>query len=409
MHTSELEKYKVDHLFLLMGKNPLPNYVVAKSGALLRPGGKLYLVYTSDTRKYADTLRDMLELTNDELVPLESYDSNAYEIKNRITSKAKDLKGRLGLNYTGGTKAMSVNAYLAILSIERSEKPVFSYLDPRSLKLCIDQENTRPIELQILCKRSLQEIFQLHQLSLMNPPTTQPMLPDLAKVILEEGKEWRTWCNTTLLPNTKKIKSNSQYGNWHAPTVLQGLELPMDGLSQYLIESFKNRNLLTSERCLSIQKMQNIGSFTKSEHVCKWLDGIWLENYLLEKIISISEPYSISEYGMSFNIKANSKSGFEFDVAFMRNYQLFAFSCTSDDEKSRCKSKLFEAYIRTKQLGGEEARVALVCCSDEPEVLKAELEVAIEDSKINVFGRKHLADLPGAISTWIDNLERNSQ
>lgn len=402
MNTSNLEKYKVDHLFLLVGKNPLPNYVVAKSGALLRPEGKLYLVYTSDTRKYADTLRDMLNLTNDELVPLESYDANAYEIKNRITSKAKDLKGRLGLNYTGGTKAMSVNAYLAILSIERSEKPVFSYLDPRRLKLCIDREDQKPFDAEISLELTLQDVFKLHQLSLMQDPITMPILIDLAQSIAEVSKEWRNWCDKVLYAEAKRKKDNGDLC-WKTKEQLKTLSIPLVGLPIGLIEILVHKGFTTPECYLSlkqIQEKENI-SFSEPKKVCEWLDGLWLEHYLLEQIKNISR-----EYGMTFKVPITQiGSDFEFDVAFMRNYQLFAFSCTSDAKKPLCKSKLFEAYLRAKQLGGDEARIALVCCSDEPDVLKAELEVAIEDPKINVFGRKHLADLPGAILNWIEELE----
>lgn len=31
MTTSEFDNYKVDHLFLLIGENPLPNYVAART------------------------------------------------------------------------------------------------------------------------------------------------------------------------------------------------------------------------------------------------------------------------------------------------------------------------------------------------------------------------------------------
>ncbi|MBN3885080.1 MAG: hypothetical protein HWQ44_19580 [Nostoc sp. JL34] len=159
MSTTEFEPYKVDHLFLLIGENPLPNYVAAK--LLLKEGGKPYLVFSEYTEKPAERLKEILDLSDNEMVPLNNNESNAYEIKKRIREKIKEIKkyfpdkNSFGLNYTGGTKAMAAHAYQALLSpddkdltIQLNPAPVFSYLDSRSLKILIDQTNN-PIPLDI--------------------------------------------------------------------------------------------------------------------------------------------------------------------------------------------------------------------------------------------------------------------
>jgi len=45
------EYHQVDRLFLLIGENPLPNYVAART--LLKDGGKAYLVDTTGTNPTA--------------------------------------------------------------------------------------------------------------------------------------------------------------------------------------------------------------------------------------------------------------------------------------------------------------------------------------------------------------------
>ena len=72
----------------------------------------------------------------------------------------------------------------------------------------------------------------------------------------------------------------------------------------------------------------------------------------------------------------------------MRGYQLFGISCTTSASHKELKQKLFEAYIRAKQLGGDESRVALVsrCTAKDCEELKKELSLVVEDRKIEVFG-----------------------
>lgn len=67
-------------------------------------------------------------------------------------------------------------------------------------------------------------------------------------------------------------------------------------------------------------------------------------------------------------------------------------SCTTDSKHSLCKQKLFEAHLRAKQLGGDEARVALVsrCTKQDCENLKKELSFVVENKKIEVFGIEDL-------------------
>ena len=68
-------------------------------------------------------------------------------------------------------------------------------------------------------------------------------------------------------------------------------------------------------------------------------------------------------------------------------------------------------HTRAKQLGGDEARIALVCCCDndpsKPQridrYLKSQLEGAVSNPKIAVFVRTDLPDLKTKIATWVKN------
>ena len=85
----------------------------------------------------------------------------------------------------------------------------------------------------------------------------------------------------------------------------------------------------------------------------------------------------------------------------MRGYQLHVLSCYSGSNKSRAKLKLFESIARARQLGGEAARAALVCCYDSPEWLQAEAgEVFDNPNQFKVFGRKHLLRLGDYLAQW---------
>ena len=47
-----------DHLFLLLGENPLPNWVAAR--LLLKEGGQVYLVHSPHTKEVAQRLQALL-------------------------------------------------------------------------------------------------------------------------------------------------------------------------------------------------------------------------------------------------------------------------------------------------------------------------------------------------------------
>ena len=54
MSASQLDEFKVDYLFLLIGENPLPNYIAART--LLKDKGTVYLVFTNQTKKQKNSL-----------------------------------------------------------------------------------------------------------------------------------------------------------------------------------------------------------------------------------------------------------------------------------------------------------------------------------------------------------------
>ena len=479
MSTSEFDKYKVDHLFLLIGENPLPNYVAAKT--LLAEDGKPYLVFTEHTQKPAERLKDALDLGDNEMLPLDNNESNPCEIKKRIRAKIKEIqdnsdngqKKQFGLNYTGGTKAMAVHAYQALLqprledhTYKLDPEPIFSYLDSHRLEMLIDQKqgNLLPIyDFRSKIQLSLKEVFDLHELwSQKQPPVETPKLAKLTKEIanlhtdVNIARAWRWWCDYVLRPKARNPKKPSE---WLGEKDLKNLSIPLQAnngdsnliealsilinsdeykksplgifqkdefgkireiaqLFSYLWSSANTphieklvmliqEHLNLSGAELSLSEASHNGVFEKIKHFCKWLDGEWLEHYVLQEVKNISSGSSIRDSRMSFHIPDETDNDkFEFDVAFMRNYQLFALSCTTDSDPGLCKLKLFEAYRRARQMGGDEARVALVCCYDKPEKIKKGFMSQIKDDKVNVFGSGDLADLSEKLKTWIQEVDK---
>ena len=404
--------YKTKHLFLLVGENPLPNYVAART--LLEEGGTVYLVFTKGTANQKNSLQRELKNITTQLIDLSNQESNANEIRKTIGKKVNEI-GQLesiGLNYTSGTKAMAVHAYQRVKELRNDA--IFSYLDARRLKMCIDQENNEPILIDLNLQIYLEELFNLHELYLLEnfPPISHPILPELAEEILkvhqQKGidkvdKDWKNWIGKPI-GNTKNLRWCELFPNLKTM------------LNQYLdITEYSPKITDTVERA-GFTKFDGEGNFKT------WLEGTWLESYVLKAIQDNSKELGIAPENsmMSFNVtdkvnlvKTKSKqkdSKFELDIAFVKGYQLFAISCTTKSEKSHCKEKLFEAYLRAKELGGDEARVALVSCYDEPRVIQQELKrFGFEDVKIRVFGRADLEDIGSKIVDWVREVERSTQ
>jgi hypothetical protein len=138
-----------------MGENPLPNCVAAMT--LLRDGGSVYLVHTNFTKNQAESLgalliKDVPNINNVYLLSLGDNQSDGYHIRTSIQAVANELNGRLGMNYTGGTKVMSVHAYRALFEIQSDT--VFSYLDPHRLLMCIDNDYGECIRVRVSPKLS---------------------------------------------------------------------------------------------------------------------------------------------------------------------------------------------------------------------------------------------------------------
>jgi hypothetical protein len=51
---------------------------------------------------------------------------------------------------------------------------------------------------------------------------------------------------------------------------------------------------------------------------------------------------------------------FELDIIMLNGYHLTGISCTVSDNVPFCKSRGFEIILRTRQIGGDEARAILI-------------------------------------------------
>jgi len=430
--------HRVDHLFVLVGENPLPAYIAARE--LLVDGGTAHVVHSKRTGKLAEGVCKLLAPTmTTELLSLEQNESNAYEIERAIRDRVGSAKdeakavGRnpdnltFGLNYTSGTAPMGVHSYIALRDEVRDA--IFSYLDPRSLELRIDRPVGQPFSRPVTTAVSLQDMISLHKLNWrQGDHLTAPVMPtaaaQLAMAHAEKGAAamWRSWCDNELNRKAKKEKDDRK---WRPNDQLQALTLNLSAKEckqqlddSYVVETsdlpevFKKvlkDNLGATDDGMSLaraaESRENAGldsaAFKDVRQVCRWLDGIWLESYVLDQIGQMKPTVGGVQSLDITKPEAPDQNAFEFDIAFVKGYQLYAISCTTDSDPGLCKYKMLEAVIRARQFGGDEARAALVCCVENSEKLENTLQLALTNSKVKVFGRKHLPTLSDEISTWV--------
>jgi hypothetical protein len=453
---SNVRDYQVDHLLLLVGSNPVPNAVAGK--LLTAQGGTITLIYSRASFPLAKRLKSWLAdagYSNEHIGFREVDESDAASVYSQVNEVLveydRDHAGtnrmrtaRTGLNYTGGTKVMSVHAYRTLEQWARkgSADAVFSYLDARTLHMRFEQSRQRPPDSLYVGREvtiSVRDLIELHNWKLPQEPITEPTLPESAAALLAihssatDAAIWSEWLQNQLYRNARKLKGidppfwvfqkgqevkdlPEQFAvkqarhdaDWEKDTQLQKLELSWPDLPN-LCAAMKHELGQGSAEILKLTAGKEANRFRHETAFCKWLDGLWLESAVLSALQGSAQELHLSSCSMGLKPSAmdsgEDRELFEFDVVAIRGYQLFAFSCTTEGSKKYLlKQKLFEAAVRARQMGGDEACIALVCCAPQDMADALEKEMGYDLSpkeRIKVFGRAQLAKLSEYIAAWV--------
>lgn len=450
----DLEQPAVHYLLLLIGDNPLPNYVAAR--LLASPQTMIFLIYSEGTKTRIDALRDVLaglsgEVTSvvprNRICTIVVEESNAQHIADQVTAIAPKA-GTIDLNYTGGTKAMATHAYAALERLRNDRIRVrYSYLDPRSLKLWLEDPATaskHTSDSPFLIKRSprdanddlalrLDTLLALHQRTLSSVKR-MALLPMTAAAIAKlhadgEDKVWKRWIESTFFKSWPWPEGSSadpareeiwrmwafdncllkkiECGKWWKPDgQLKATPFLWDeqlvSVRDALLCDLDLQEAATWENVIEVAKArypEYSSLFKKADRLGKWFEGMWLESYVLNEALGIASMCRLSD--ASASITTDGTTQFEFDVALVRGYQLFALSCTTSKERNLTKQKLLEAYARAEQLGGAEARVGLICFYPQHKTLEREILDLVGERRVRVFGQEDLMGIGEKLRDWI--------
>ncbi len=393
-----LLSYQTDVLFLLVGANPLPNYVAAC--LLTRPNATLYLLHSQEegqnTYDVAERLATALKESHYQpnltthLRGIPRSDPDAIEKQMEAMLKEIPPAAEVGLNYTGGTKPMSVHVYHALR--RAYPRGCFTYLDATSLTMVINREGipTQRVPVGRAVELDFETLFGLHgyELQSLRREAKKPQFcRTLAQVhATSQGcKQWRKWLWTFREPD---------------------LQLPTAADYPALEPAIRGFGDLCSGTPSETGVAWALG-FETLVSCSKFFNGGWLEEYTFDALAPLAAPLGFCDYGIALKPQKPGQADFDIDVAAMWGYQLFAISCMMTEKPKFAKEHLFEVFVRARQLGGDEARIGLVCCVPKPATLQAEVEETWDaEGKIKVFGQEHLVDLAAWLENWFQTANR---
>jgi len=368
-----MSNFDFTDLILLVGTNPLPNYVVGKYFLGEKDKGncaveRIWLVYTGQTKKYADNLEKEFKFKVVVEKKSLSNEASAFKIQKDFEAGVlANLKGKtIHLNYTGGTKSMSVHTYITTLkqSIENEFgiKASYSYLNARGFNIYRDDDdNLITGDLRKEIDLSFKTLLDLHGYIKVNPD--DKFKSSLFLVL----KEFDTILQTNKLEDINfskivRIKSSGKL----IEKVEEFTEL-IDDLTP--IQKAILSKLPDNMKIYSIDGKPNKSLNNEVvKYITSFLDSKWLELYVeytinhLKKSLKTEANYEIRDpdWSPAKNPNGSYKIQFELDVLCLNGYQFIGVSCTKSNVRAVCKSKGFEIIHRSKQIGGDEAKCILV-------------------------------------------------
>lgn len=334
MSAAESNHRRARKLALLVGSNPLPNYIAA---VVLEPR-EIVLLFSPETQGPRDHLRAALAAKDSTISVSEMCIHDATDAR-KIRDACQSLQVD-HLHYSGGTKPMAAHAHKACQLAEGQT----SYLDERKGLLRFDDGYDL-----VLADRdlglTLDLVLALHGAERIGAPTTVNGSPT--------ESDTDTVCARVL---TEPGLSRSLFDHFRP-----------DGRRRNVTQA-KGAPWNPSDHGLTMTATTIPDSDWTRARYEAWddlLTGGWLERWTASVIRSCLGASAAVEIGIHCKRNKPVATEFEIDVALIRGHRLHVVSCTTEHEtKALCKSKLFEVAMRARQMGGDLARSALVCLLD---------------------------------------------
>ncbi|MHB2156396.1 PDDEXK family nuclease [Calditrichota bacterium GD2] len=402
-------------LVLLVGTNPLPNYITAKSYFLNYSVKRIWLAHSSETQKQMKNLSNILQKQLEiEIEPVSIRDEgDPLSIEEDIKEQVLDgFQGNhLHLNYTGGTKAMGIHVYRAIENqLAEEGRCSFSYLSASKFQLMEDNKNFITGDLRKEIDVDFKTLFELHGFKKVNPnsklrPDAFLQSTEIIKEIIDNNEIdnfFRDISETTdkdFIIELGRISRNYYQKKRFSLDSTKSFSLQSKFLQE--IVNLLPEPILNPEGQLTISNEENFIECADYLANNKWFE--YYVFYILRKHFAMKSYVKIDK-NWEFAGQDWGKNKFELDVLMLIGYQFVGISCTTiskekknkkQGEKSLLKSKGFEVIHRTRQIGGDEARAILITMAGPHLVQTIEKELQLETGNTNnirVLGRDDLKE-----------------
>lgn len=413
------KSYDYDVLILLMGTNPLPNYVVAKYFLKESNIKKIIILHSKKTCSYANMLSSII---HEELIKNgDSIDivlksikdvGSATDIGDTIHERDVGEKDtvKVHLNYTGGTKAMAVHAYQSVKG--KFSYPTFSYLDARQFKILNYIEKDISTDLRKDISIDYETLIKLHLYQKHRDADDGLMKEDWLNKWKEKGVLEAV---SELIGNNDNIKSfkedlnefnkkknSDKYFVYKASSPL--LEILLAIIPENHAKYFQD-----SGDCANKESVKQARKDVKT-----FIPGIWLEHYVwmvISQQLQLDED--VKEYERNLFIsreirkikkeadksdsdkeadKSVSDKEFEIDVILLNGYQVCGISVTTSPKERECKLKGFEVLHRVSQFGGDEGKAILVTLlnNDGVDRVQGDIDSVALTDRFKVLGAEDL-------------------
>lgn len=400
---------RTDRLFLLIGSNPLPNWVALR--LLLASQGQLYFVHSPESYDIAQRLaRNCLRQGYKQPIYVSVNDAvSASHVYGAVARQLEQLRaaGSVGLNFTGGTSVMAVHAHRAFRDLVH-DVAIYSYLNARDLTMRFETSPSLPnghppvdVELKPEVCLSLEQLFNLQDegsplTRLSKEPVGLPIARALVDLSQDQpaARSWRrSW--TKELERRNSPLQTQPLAQWLEHSQWEPAYRPIvDALVQ-------GRPL--EETSLRSLCQDGVWPFRQPPELVNWLSGPWLESYTHAVVDQNSDAFRVHDHanGIYFNFQGYQ---IEVDTAAVRGYQLFFISCYSGDRTLSVIHKLEETFVRARQIGGDEANAAVVCTTDEAAYIERNISLAMQaEGRARVFGRTDLPNLAEHMDSWFNH------
>ncbi len=377
-------------LIILVGTNPLPCYISAVYLCNYYKEERISNIYFIGSLENPDNKQDKTIDIAERIIKL--LDENESEgLKNQNISKnikeLRDVRDKdcviniinfiknnsnnnsIELNFTGGTKSMSVFFYDEC-KYKYKDQFSSSYLDARTHQLILYDEQSYNLSEDLrdldYLNLSLAEIGYLHNFK-VESKFPDSKCKNISAYDFEKLKQYKPALN-----KFEEYLHNGIIDNFYNPQI--GFDAEKFKEKKGRTNSFKEK-ITDEEKSILINNelikpiWESIEGVDKVKHLLEFLGGTWLEYWIYDILTSqdkLVEENNILAENIVFYFDNlitpidGKKIPFQLDICAVYGYQLNVISITTAKDKGTVKLKAFEALHRAHQLGGDESKIIQV-------------------------------------------------